>query len=75
VLRPSEDLGLLAAEYEPHLPPAFRYLTRSLGTRETTTPDFLSMLMFQPDYLKRLMAIGERDATARAGEIRRLVER
>jgi NTE family protein len=72
VLRPSEDLGLLAAEYEANQPPAFRYLTRSLGTRETTTPDFLSMLMFQPDYLKRLIAIGERDAAARADEIRHL---
>jgi NTE family protein len=72
VLRPSEDLGLLAARYEPSLPSAFRYLTRSLGTRETTTPDFLSMLLFQPEYLAHLMEIGERDAAARAGEIRRL---
>jgi len=73
VLRPSEDLGLLAAKYEPRLPQAFRYLTRSLGTRESTTPDFLSMLMFQPDYLGRLLEIGERDALARGDEIRRLV--
>jgi NTE family protein len=72
VLRPSEDLGQLAAKYEPRLPPAFRYLTRSLGTRETTTPDILSMLMFQPDYLECLLAIGERDAEARSDEIRRL---
>jgi NTE family protein len=74
VLRPSEDLGSLAARYEPHLPPAFRYLTRSLGTRETDTPDFLSMLMFQRDYLNHLLDIGERDALARGDEIRRLVE-
>jgi NTE family protein len=73
VLRPSEDLGLLAAHYEPSLPPAFLYLTRSLGTRETTTPDFLSMLMFQPEYLAHMMEIGERDAAARIDEIRRLV--
>ena len=73
VLRPSEDLGLLAARYEPRLPTAFRYLTRSLGTRETTTPDFLSMLMFQRDYVERLLEIGERDAEARGAEIRRLV--
>lgn len=72
VLRPSEDLGRLAARYEPGLPHAFRYLTRSLGTRETSSPDFLSMLMFHPDYLAHLMEIGERDATARIAEIRRL---
>jgi len=73
VLRPSENLGALAAAYEPRLPRAFRYLTRSLGTRETTSPDFLSYLMFQPDYLERLMAIGEKDAEARLPEILALV--
>jgi NTE family protein len=73
VLRPSEDLGQLAARYEPHLPQGFRYLTRSLGTRESNTADFLSMLMFQRDYLERLLDIGERDALARGDEIRRLV--
>jgi NTE family protein len=73
MLRPSENLGELVAEYEPRLPKAFRYLTRSLGTRETTSPDFLSYLMFQPDYLERLMAIGERDCEARMPEILELV--
>jgi NTE family protein len=74
VLRPSENLGELAAAYEPRLPKAFRYLTRSLGTRETTSPDFLSYLMFQPDYLERLMAIGEKDCEARLPEILALVQ-
>jgi len=73
VLRPSENLGELVSEYEPRLPKAFRYLTRSLGTRETTSPDFLSYLMFQPDYLERLMAIGEKDCEARLPEILALV--
>ncbi|HVT59200.1 MAG TPA: patatin-like phospholipase family protein [Thermoanaerobaculia bacterium] len=73
VLRPSEDLGRLAADYEARLPQAFRYLTRSLGTRETTTPDFLSIVLFQPDYLAYLLEVGERDAEARIDDIRRLV--
>jgi NTE family protein len=73
VLRPSEDIGRLSAQYEPRLPTAFRYLTRSLGTRQTKSPDFLSMLMFQPDYLNRLLEIGERDAAAHVEDIRRLV--
>lgn len=74
VLRPSQNLGQLAASYEPHLPSGFRYLVRSLGTRETRTSDFLSMLMFQPDYLQRLIELGEEDAEARLEEIRELVE-
>jgi NTE family protein len=72
-LRPSQDLGRLAGAYEARLPPAFRFLTRGLGTRETRSPDFLSLLMFQPDYLTRLIEIGEADAEARKDEILALI--
>lgn len=72
-LRPSRDLGKLAADYEPRLPRGFRFLTRGLGTRETESPDFLSLLMFQPDYLTRLIELGEADAEARAEDIERVV--
>ncbi|MGH9360427.1 MAG: patatin-like phospholipase family protein [Thermoanaerobaculia bacterium] len=75
VLRPSVDLGALARDFEPHLPRGFRYLTRSLGTRETKSGDFLSYLSFHPDYLGKLMEIGEADAEARLPEIRKLLER
>jgi NTE family protein len=69
VIRPSRDLGRLAAAYEPRLPPAFKFMTRGLGTKETKSPDILSMLMFQKDYLTRLIEMGEEDAEARADEI------
>lgn len=68
-LRPSLDLGKLATEYEPQLPGAFRFLTRGLGTRQTRSPDFLSLVLFQPDYLRALMDIGDSDAQARSDEI------
>jgi NTE family protein len=73
VMRPSKDLSEIAAEYEPRLPRAFRLLTRGLGTRETSRPDILSMLMFQDDYAKRLMALGEQDAERRGEEIDRFL--
>ncbi len=69
VLRPSRDLGQLANEYEARLPGFFRFLTRRLGTGETKSQDLLSLVMFQPDYLRRLIEIGEADAEARADEI------
>ena len=69
VIRPSCDLGRIAAEYEPRLPRPFRLLTRGLGTRETAAPDVLSMLMFQDDFVKRLIAMGEEDGERRAEEI------
>lgn len=74
VLRPSQDVGKLATAYEPTLPPMFRFLTRGLGTRETRSPDSLSMILFQPEYAKRLIETGEADAEKRADEIRAFVE-
>ncbi len=72
VIRPSQDLGKLAGEYEPQLPRAFRFLTRSLGTRETSSPDLMSLFLFVPDYLRRLIEIGEADAEARIDDIARM---
>lgn len=73
VLRPSRDLGKLSREYEPLLPGFFRFVTRGLGTRETASPDILSLLMFQADYLGRLIELGEADADARSDEIEEFV--
>jgi NTE family protein len=75
VLRPSRDLGRLANEYEADLPRAFRFLTRGLGTRETRSNDMLSLVMFQPDYLARLIELGEADTEARMMEIAAFLER
>jgi len=73
-MRPSVDLGKLANKYEPELPTAFRFLTRGLGTKETEAPDFLSLVMFQPNYLQELIAVGEADAERRSEELAALVE-
>jgi NTE family protein len=73
VLRPSRDLGKLSREYEPLLPGPFRFLTRGLGTRQTASPDILSLLMFQENYLGRLIELGEEDAEAREDEIERFL--
>lgn len=73
ILRPSQDLGRLAANYETELPGAFRFFVRGLGTRETESPDFLSLLMFEPHYIERLVELGEADAEARRDELARLV--
>jgi len=74
ILRPSTDLGNIAREYEPELPKLFRFLTRRLGTREESGRDILSMLMFQGNFLTRIIELGEADADARADEIAAFVE-
>ncbi len=73
-IRPSQVLGKLARDYEPRLPASFRYLTRSLGTKETDSSSFLSFLMFQPDYLQRLLEIAQEDAETHLEEVRGLMD-
>jgi NTE family protein len=75
VLRPSEDLGRMARRFEPKLPPFFRYLTRGLGTQKTQSPDLISLILFQSDYLKALIDLGEKDALAAGDAIQRFLER
>lgn len=75
ILRPSQDLGKLASQYEVKLPQPFRYFTRGFGTRDTKSPDSLSLLMFQPDYLNRLIELGEKDAQQNADQIEKFLSK
>lgn len=75
VLRPSQDLGKMARNFEPKLPPFFRYLTRGLGTNKTASPDLISLILFQNDYLKALIELGEKDALAAGDAIQRFLDR
>lgn len=70
VLRPSVDLGKLAGDYEQYLPRKVKLLVRALGAKETASPDFVSLLMFQPEYTARIIEIGEADVELRLPEIR-----
>ena len=70
VLRPSVDLGKLAGEYERYLPRKLKLLVRALGAKETESPDFVSLLMFEPEYTKRIIEIGEADVEMRLPEVR-----
>lgn len=73
VLRPSRDLGRLAREHEHRLPGTFRFMVRGLGTRDTPSPDLLSMVLFEPRYLQELMEIGQEDAERRRDELEAFV--
>jgi NTE family protein len=70
VLRPSIDLGKLSGEYEHFLPRKLKLLVRAMGVKETESPDFISLLMFEPTFTRRLIELGEADVASRLPEIR-----
>ena len=72
VLRPSRGPGHAGQPVRGAAARAFRFLTRGLGTRQTRSPDFLSLILFQPDYLNALMEIGRSRCRGSGGRDRRL---
>lgn len=74
VVRPSRDLSKLARDFEPRLPRGIRYLSRGIGATRTGSPDALAMMMFQPDYIRALIELGEKDAEARLDELATFLE-
>ena len=64
VIRPSVDLGRLAADQFRRLPAALRYLTRGIGASPERGADFLSYLAFDSTYARPLIELGRRDALA-----------
>ena len=75
VLRPSEDIGKLAADYVKYLPRTMRFFMRAAGAHETDSADLASMLMFEPHYLELLITLGERDVAARLEDLRVILGR
>ncbi len=70
VLRPSIDLGKLAGDYEQYLPRKMKLVVRALGAKETESPDFISMLMFEPTFTRHIIDLGVADVASRLAEIR-----
>lgn len=70
VLRPSIDLGKLAGDYERLLPRKLKLLVRAMGVKETESPDFISLLMFEPTFTQRIIELGETDVASRLPDIR-----
>lgn len=73
VLRPSRDLGALARKNEFRLPRAFRFFEKGLTGSHAKSSDVLSMVIFEPEYLRELVELGEADTDARAAEIEAFV--
>lgn len=73
MFRPSQNLGKLAQGLVQHLPYTIRTVARGLGSSETSSPDFLSYLLFERPYIERLIELGYHDACAQADEIQQFL--
>jgi len=69
VLRPSIDIGALAFDLRDRVPPTLRMLLNRFGGGQRGSDDFLSALLFHPDYVERLIEIGQRDGESQADQI------
>jgi NTE family protein len=69
-LRPSEDLGRLAAQQYDRFPRTLRYFLSGIGATGRSGWDLVSYLAFEPVYIKRLLDLGYRDTMRRADEVR-----
>lgn len=73
-LRPSKDLGRLAADEYHKFPTMLRHLLRGVGARGDSGWDMLSYLAFQPGYIGKLMELGYEDTLARRQEVEEFFE-
>jgi len=81
VVRPSADLGAMAAEVLRQIPgaslrsPFFRLAMRNLGPdRRSAESDLFSYLLFDGEFLEPLTDLGYRDAEAREDELAKFFE-
>lgn len=68
-LRPSEDIGRMAAQQYTQLPATLRYLLSGIGATADRGWDLVSYLAFEPIYIRRLVELGYQDTLARHREI------
>lgn len=70
VVSPSEPLDVIAARHRDALPAGLRLFLRGSGATRTSGSDLLSYMMFEAEYCNELIALGRRDALAKAEELR-----
>lgn len=74
LIRPSVDLGVLAAKQFERFPHMLRYLLKGIGAGQERGADLLSYIAFDKAYTSKLIEIGIQDTLSRKKEIRAFFE-
>jgi NTE family protein len=74
VLKPSKDLGEMAARQFEEFPFLIRHLLKGIGASAETGSDLLSYLAFDSSYTTQLLELGFQDAMGRRKEIAEFFE-
>ena len=69
LIRPSQDLGIMATEQFDRFPAMLKYLLRGLGASPEKGGDLLSYIAFDRNYTRRLVDLGLSDARNQRDEI------
>jgi len=75
LLQPSVDLAKLAHGFELKTKGVLRMLTRGLGSTETLSPDWFSVILFDPQFIGQVLELGYEDARNHSDIIKTFFER
>lgn len=70
VIKPSEDLSLLAAQHYHEMPLAVKLLLRLIGINQQSDSSIVSYLLFEQSYCSALINLGYQDAMCQIDEIK-----
>lgn len=70
VIKPSEDLGMIAAKYYLEIPIAIRYLLKLFGIHQQSDSSIVSYLLFEKAYTSALIDLGYQDAMTQIDDIK-----
>ncbi|WP_144213802.1 patatin-like phospholipase family protein [Shewanella donghaensis] len=74
VIKPSEDLSLLAARYFKELPLAIRLLLKLVGVDSQSDSSIVSYLLFEKSYTGALIDLGYQDAMTQIDTIKKFFD-
>lgn len=74
VIRPSVDLGRMSGDFQHDLDGFLSLISRGLGSKDTKSPDWLSMILFEAGYLERLVDTGYEDARSQHDRLLRFMD-